>query len=631
MSPRLRLGRVPIDPLTMPEAIDAIVALARSKEGGTVFTPNVDHVVMTEEDARFRAAYERTALSLVDGMPVYWAARLLKRPVPEKVSGSDLVIPLLERCAKEDLGVYFLGGAEGAAEEAARRLRAKIPGLRIIGTDAPWLAADATDEALAPVIERIHAAKPDVVFLAFGAPKQELLADRVAPRVRPAVLLGIGASLDFIAGMQKRAPAWMSKNGLEWAYRLATEPRRMWRRYLVRDPKFLVVLAREVLLPAAVLALAAGAAACSSTAAPAACDLDGSLTADECKALHALALPAALPASSANPVADDAKAMSLGFRVFFDARFSSNLMVRCATCHLPERKFCDGKPTSTGLETVTRNAPSVLGSARLHVFFWDGRANQLSAQPLFAFENPKEMDFTRLEIAHRIKASYAADYEALFGPLPQLDDAQRFPARGKPGDAAWDQMAQADRDAVDAVAANVGRAIEAYERKLASGASAFDRFLGGDKAAMSDAARRGMVVALRSGCFADCHTGPMMGGEAFSNLGVPAWPNVDPDRGRAAVVGAPQPSDLGAFRTPPLRDVARGAPYMHNGRHDTLEQAVRFHLAGGGRGQGGFVGDVDPRLGTHALADAEVADLVAFLGALDGDYPPPPWNNWPQK
>ena len=244
---RLRIGRVPIDALTMQGAIDAIVALARSGAGGTVFTPNVDHVVQAEEDDAFRAAYERASLSLVDGMPVFWAARLLGRAVPEKVSGSDLVLPLLERAAKEGLAVYFLGGAEGAAEKAAERLRARIPELRVVGTDAPWMKIDATDEELAPVIARVRAAKPDVILVAFGAPKQELLADRIAPLVRPAILIGVGASLDFIAGMQRRAPAWMSRNGLEWAYRLATEPRRMWRRYLVRDPKFLAVLAREVL------------------------------------------------------------------------------------------------------------------------------------------------------------------------------------------------------------------------------------------------------------------------------------------------------------------------------------------------------------------------------------------------
>jgi exopolysaccharide biosynthesis WecB/TagA/CpsF family protein len=566
-------------------------------------------------------------------MPVLWAARLLGRPVPEKVSGSDLVLPLLERAAREGLGVYFLGGAEGAAEKAAERLRARLPELLVVGTDAPWLDANATDEQLQPVVERILAARPEIVLVAFGAPKQELLSDRLAPLVRPAVLIGVGASIDFIAGMQRRAPAWMSRSGLEWAYRLATEPRRMWRRYLVRDPKFLVVLARELIFPAAVLALAAsmgGLGACSSAPAPPACDLDPALTLAECTTLRSFALPAELPASQ-NPKAEDPKAASLGFRIFFDARFSSNLLVRCATCHLPERKFADGKPTSTGLETVVRNSPTVLDAARYPMLFWDGRASDLSVQPLFAFENPHEMDFTRLEIAHRVKTSYAADYEALFGPLPPLDDAVRFPARGKPGDPAWDAMAQVDRDDVDAVARNVGRAIEAYERKLAAGLSAFDRFLAGNATALDAKQRRGMVVTLRAGCLADCHTGPAMGGTVFSNLGVPAWPNIDPDRGRAAVVPSPQPSDLGAVRTPSLRNVSASAPYMHNGRYPTLEETVRFHASGGGRGQSGFVGDVDARLVPRTLTDDDVTMIVAFLGALDGDYPLPPWNNWPQK
>jgi N-acetylglucosaminyldiphosphoundecaprenol N-acetyl-beta-D-mannosaminyltransferase len=240
---RVRLGQVPIDSLTFAEAIDAIDALIARGKGGTVFTPNVDHVVQAEENERFRDAYAAAALSLVDGMPVLWASRLIGSPLPEKVSGSDLVAPLLERAAARGWRVFFLGGLPGSAEGARDLLVARIPGLHVVGVASPRIEVDGSHDA---VIEVLRDARPDLILVALGAPKQELFSHAIADRVRPAVLVGIGGTLDFISGKIRRAPPWMSENGLEWLYRLAQEPRRMWRRYLVRDPKFLFILLREM-------------------------------------------------------------------------------------------------------------------------------------------------------------------------------------------------------------------------------------------------------------------------------------------------------------------------------------------------------------------------------------------------
>lgn len=399
------------------------------------------------------------------------------------------------------------------------------------------------------------------------------------------------------------------------------------------------------------LGLLLAALAGAGCAAP--CDLDGDLDADQCAELHAMALPEALPSSPGNAVADDAYAAYLGQQIFFDARFSANQDVRCATCHLPERAFGDGLPTSVGLEQVARNSPTALDVARLGAFFWDGRADSLWSQPLFAFEEPREMGFSRLEVAHRVARTYAEEYEKVFGALPPLDDAARFPAAGKPGDAAWEAMSAADRDAINQLAANVGRAIEAYERKLAVGRAPFDRFLAGDQAALDEPARRGMVSFVALGC-AGCHGGPLLSDGKFHNLGVPAWPGVDPDRGRVDAIpilegnpfrlggpyadGAPAvpvpasaAADLGAFRTPGLRNVARTAPYAHNGRFASLADAVSFHLDGGGRDHEGYVGEVDPKLRAKGASAEVKADLVAFLGALTGEPPTLPWNDWPAK
>ncbi|CAN5426376.1 N/A [soil metagenome] len=245
---RAFLGHIPVDPLTMERAVDRIIELVREKKGGYVVTPNVDHVVLAETNVAFRNAYNESALSLADGMPVVWASRVLGAPLPEKVSGSDLVLPLLERAAREHLRVYLLGGADDAAEKAARAIEARWSGVVVAGKSSPHIGSDATKADLVAIVAPVVATKPDLVFVCLGAPKQELLMHALHRELAPAVLLGLGAVVDFLAGTVKRAPPWMSQTGLEWAYRFAQEPRRMWRRYLLRDPKFAWIVARDAFL-----------------------------------------------------------------------------------------------------------------------------------------------------------------------------------------------------------------------------------------------------------------------------------------------------------------------------------------------------------------------------------------------
>jgi N-acetylglucosaminyldiphosphoundecaprenol N-acetyl-beta-D-mannosaminyltransferase len=241
---RLTIGKVPIDVLTFTQALDAIDALVEAKKGGFVFTPNVDHIVTVEGHPEFEAAYQRASLSLADGTPVVWASRLFKTPLPERVSGSDLVGPLLELAGKKKWRVAFLGAGPGVAEKAAAIAKERW-GTDVVFTDAPMVKLD--DHAqIAGIAQKLGQAKADLVLMAFGAPKQELLIARIAEQVKPAVLLGIGASLDFIAGTVKRAPPMFRSMGLEWLYRLGQEPRRLWRRYLVNDPQFLLILAKAV-------------------------------------------------------------------------------------------------------------------------------------------------------------------------------------------------------------------------------------------------------------------------------------------------------------------------------------------------------------------------------------------------
>ncbi|MGH7270426.1 MAG: WecB/TagA/CpsF family glycosyltransferase [Polyangiaceae bacterium] len=243
---RLALGPVPVDAVTLDEALGEVERIVASGEGGAVFTPNVDHVVLASGNARMQSAYARATLSIPDGMPIVWASRLLGEPVPERVAGSDLVPRVLALSAERGWRVYLLGGAPGVARQARDRLRVDLPALEIVGIDESRIDVEAARERLESVVAPIRAARPAIVMVALGAPKQEIFIDRVRDELRPMVFLGIGASLEFIAGTVPLAPSWMAKAGLEWLFRLSREPRRLWRRYLVQDPKFIVILGRAL-------------------------------------------------------------------------------------------------------------------------------------------------------------------------------------------------------------------------------------------------------------------------------------------------------------------------------------------------------------------------------------------------
>lgn len=383
------------------------------------------------------------------------------------------------------------------------------------------------------------------------------------------------------------------------------------------------------------------------------------LDAATCQQVRALALPDELPPARGNAYAEDEDAAYFGLQVFFDARFSANEEVRCATCHEPEAFFADGRPTSDGgIGELYRNSPTTLNAAGQRWSFWDGRADSLWSQPLLALESDQEMGTTRLEVAHLIKRLYADEYEGVFGPLPPLDDGQRFPTAGKPGDAAWESMREEDRFAIDQVFANVGKAIEAYLRRSTTGRSRVDEYLLGDEDALDELEREGLRVFATAGCLS-CHGGPRLSDERFHNLGVPGGEGSPPDPGRSEgarllaespfrlsgphaddppedaktpdelLAEAEDPASLGAFLTPSLRNLVHTAPYGHNGAFWTLEEVIRHHLEGGA--EGGFLGEVDPLLEPVELSDEELTALIALLEAFEGELPPPPWADWPDR
>ncbi len=286
----------------------------------------------------------------------------------------------------------------------------------------------------------------------------------------------------------------------------------------------------------------------------------------------------------ANPVTD-AK-VALGKVLYFDKRLSRDGTVSCATCHDPNKGWTDQAPVSTGIrgQKGTRSAPTVLNAAYMDVQFWDGRAASLEEQAKGPIENPVEMGFTHQEAVARIAGikGYAPLFKSAFG----------------------DEKVDIDR---------IAQAIATFERTVLTGDSPYDRWQAGDKTAMSAAAQRGFDLFNdpKKGDCAFCHSGFNFSDSDYHNLGV-ALTGKDPDLGRYKVTKAAK--DWGAFKTPTLRNLKDTAPYMHDGSEKTLAQVVEFYNRGGNKNP-----HLDGRIRPLHLSPKEVDDLVAFLGALNGD------------
>jgi N-acetylglucosaminyldiphosphoundecaprenol N-acetyl-beta-D-mannosaminyltransferase len=229
---RVRLFETEIDVLRMPEAVERLRDWVTRRDDFCryVVTPNVDHAVLLAEHKGLRRAYAEASLVLADGAPLVWVSRWLGKPLPERVAGSDLV-PALFETTPPTLRVFLLGGAPGVAERAAANIAARWPAVTVTGTASPPKGFEHDELQNAAVLARIQKAKPDIVLVGLGAPKQELWVWRHQRAIAAPVALCIGATIDFLAGERSRAPRWMRSAGLEWLYRVGTEPRRLGARY----------------------------------------------------------------------------------------------------------------------------------------------------------------------------------------------------------------------------------------------------------------------------------------------------------------------------------------------------------------------------------------------------------------
>lgn len=232
------------DRATMQEAIDACVGWCTApRTSHTVITVNASHVCMMRRDAELRDACEAGDLILADGMSVVWTFRLARAPLPERVTGCDLMTRLLEEAGRRRLRVYFLGARREVVAELAASSQARYPGLVVAGARDGYFRE--TDHAA--IADEIRASRPDLLFIGMPSPFKETWCERWRDQLDVPVIMGVGGSFDVLAGYVRRAPRWMQRAGLEWAWRLLMEPRKMWRRYLVTNSEYLWLAARELL------------------------------------------------------------------------------------------------------------------------------------------------------------------------------------------------------------------------------------------------------------------------------------------------------------------------------------------------------------------------------------------------
>jgi len=240
-SEKVTLFGIPIDNLNMAEVLDRIEAMIRDGGIHQHVVVNVDKIVKMESNPSLRQTVLDCDLITVDGQPVIWVSRLLQCPIKERVTGVDLFGALMARCAERGLRPYLLGARQEIAAKTVEVLKAKHPKLQLAG----WRNGYWTVEEEDKIVHEIVQAKPDMLCIAVGSPKQELFLGKWKQEMGVPFVMGVGGSFDVTAGVLRRAPRWIQRLGLEWLFRLAQEPRRLWRRYLNEDMAFFRLAWRE--------------------------------------------------------------------------------------------------------------------------------------------------------------------------------------------------------------------------------------------------------------------------------------------------------------------------------------------------------------------------------------------------
>jgi N-acetylglucosaminyldiphosphoundecaprenol N-acetyl-beta-D-mannosaminyltransferase len=238
------LGQL-VHPVSKAQAVEAVVArAARDDPGAYVCLTNVHTTVASQSSPELRSAVDQAFLSVPDGMPLAWIVRRRGYPQAEKVTGIEYMPMVASAGLEAGLRHFLYGGSPGVARRAGRRLEELVPGVRVVGAASPPFASIG-EWPVEDLRRELNRAKPDVLWIGLGAPKQELWMSAMAGVLEVPVMVGVGAAFDYLAGTKPAAPTFMRHVGLEWLFRLAVEPRRLWRRYLVSNTKFVWLLARE--------------------------------------------------------------------------------------------------------------------------------------------------------------------------------------------------------------------------------------------------------------------------------------------------------------------------------------------------------------------------------------------------
>lgn len=239
MTKRVNVLGVGLSVLNLRTALDAIAEAVRARRRGYICVTGVHGVMEAQDDPAFKAILNGALLCTPDGMPMVWAGRLAGHREMRRVYGPDL---MLDVCAWSEMSGcrhFFYGGAEGVAELLAQKLKAKFPKLEIAGTFTPPFRRLNAEEEIR-LAEQVRAARPDILWVGLSTPKQEKFMTEYLPKLDVTLMIGVGAAFDFHAGRIRQAPRWMQGCGLEWLYRLGSEPRRLWKRYLRNNPLFVL-------------------------------------------------------------------------------------------------------------------------------------------------------------------------------------------------------------------------------------------------------------------------------------------------------------------------------------------------------------------------------------------------------
>jgi N-acetylglucosaminyldiphosphoundecaprenol N-acetyl-beta-D-mannosaminyltransferase len=244
--PKVNILGVGISAINMGEALEQIADWIDRREHHYISVCNVHTVMECQRDAAMRQAVNGASMATPDGMPLVWLGRSKSKRDVSRVYGPDLVLALCQFSAQRGYSHYFYGGEEGVPGLLAERLQARVPGLQVAGGYSPPFRPLLPEED-ASIVSRINAAHPDIVWVGLGTPKQDLWMAAHRKQLAAPVLIAVGAAFDFHAGRKKQAPHWMQQSGLEWLFRLITEPRRLWRRYVFYNPLFVTMVLLQAL------------------------------------------------------------------------------------------------------------------------------------------------------------------------------------------------------------------------------------------------------------------------------------------------------------------------------------------------------------------------------------------------